>query len=147
MMMMRERTPAKCSSSMVRWKRRSEALDLSSTSPMNRVAEPILHTAFMDRRPTKRKPCESAFSMSAAYSQIFSVRRGDIMERHRPIGFPVDELIYEGLLRLEHFTGRTVADDMSARQEIDVINKLQRFLDVVCNNNRRGAEGIVELAN
>src|SRR3954466_3225484 len=114
MMMMRDRTPAKCSSSMVRWKRRNEAPDLSSTSPINRAAEPILHTALMDRRPTSRKPCESAFNISAAYSQVLAVRRGHVMERHRSIGFSVNELIYEGFSRLQNFTRCTVADDMSA---------------------------------
>src|SRR5437763_13590697 len=70
-----------------------------------------------------------------------------IVESDWTIRRAVDELPNERILRRADLVGRTFRDDASVRDKVDVIDDLQRFVNVVRDDDRCDTERIVQLAD
>jgi hypothetical protein len=69
------------------------------------------------------------------------------VERHGAVGLSVDELAHERVRGVAHVLGRPVPDDAAFGDEVQVIDDLQRLVDVVGDDDRRDAERVVELTD
>src|SRR5260221_9318820 len=79
--------------------------------------------------------------------EIGVVARRRVVERHRAFGAAVDELAHEGLGARADLVGSALGDDPALRHEINVVDHAERLLHVVRDDDRGGAERVVQLAD
>src|SRR6266511_5335781 len=116
-----------------------------STASRKRLTKPSLLAAPVTAPPMRRSHCAiPAVSSADIGEQFLAITRGRIMERNRPIGSAIDELPDERIVRCVHLLWRTGRDDATLRDEIEVIDDLERFVDVVGHDDRRDGEHVVQ---
>src|SRR6187397_1411498 len=94
------------------------------------------------RRSALTKPLATALSTGEDLGAIGSC--GGVMEWHGTVGGAVDELADECILRRPNFGGGSLRDDPPFRNEVEVIDDLERFVDVVRHDQRGDAERIAQ---
>src|SRR2546427_9152816 len=101
-----------------------------STASRKRLAKPSLLAAPVTAPPMRRSHCAiPAVSSADIGEQFLAISLGGIVERNRPVGSAVDELSDERIPRRAHLVRRTRSDDATFRNEIEVIDDLERFVD------------------
>src|SRR3989338_3043290 len=104
--------------------------------------------ALTDIWPKPRKPKPTPLRMVLPVQrQMTAVRIGWIVERHRPIDLAPHELVNVGQLGGLDVFRRAFRDYYAFRHEIDIIDDLQRLMNVVSNHDGTDAQGIVEPAD
>src|SRR5678815_4078357 len=79
------------------------------------------------RRRTVTRPLPTALSTG---KDLGTVGRSRIVEGHRAVGRAVDELAHERILRGAHLARSSLRDDPSFRHDIEVVDDLERLVDV-----------------
>src|SRR5574340_1177029 len=127
-MMMSDSTPLKYISRMVRPKRRNAVPECSSITRKKRAAKPMRPTLWIVLLPRFSIVC---LSTQPSEPQVVRIGRRRIVERHRAVRLAMHELVHVGQPRGADFLSRTLGDDHAFRDEIHVVDNLQRFLHVM----------------
>src|SRR5512143_3502803 len=114
-MMMSESTPVKYISRMVNPKRRNAVPECSSIATKKRAAKPIRQTPWIVRFPRFSIACLSTLRSQL---KVVDVGRRRIMERHRPVGFSVHELVHGRRPGGADFVSGALGHDHALRDEI-----------------------------
>src|SRR5437016_5275590 len=115
-----------------------------------RLAKPSRHTWEVTpapRRSSRWRRAATICMSGGGRLEIGAVVGRGVVERHRALGFAVDELVDEGLGARADLGGRALGDDAARRHEVDVVDHAERILHVVRDDDRGGAERIVQLAD
>src|SRR6476659_3072079 len=147
MMMMSESTPLKYTSLITRRKRLKLVPEEASTSHRKRAMVPARQTpsiTLWPRRPSGRRISSTRASRQ---SHVLRVRRRGVVERHRPVGLAVHELLNVRQLALADLVGRAFADDHAVGDEVEIVHELQRFDHVMRHDDGSRSEGVVQRAD
>src|SRR5215469_2167034 len=99
------------------------------TANRNRLAYPSLLMPPVTAPPRRRRPCARPPKTSPYMRQQFlSIGLCRIVERDRAVGLAAD-------------------DDFSFGHEVEIIDDLERLVDVVRHDDRRDAQSVVQFAN
>src|ERR1700674_2094785 len=102
------------------------------TASRKRLTKPSLLAAPVTAPPMRRSHCAIPTVSSADIGEQFlAIRRGRIVEGHRPVGSAIDELPDERIARRVHLLGRTRSHDAALRDEKEEIDNLNGFVKPV----------------
>src|SRR5450759_4878027 len=80
-------------------------------------------------------------------AELYLDRLRGVMERDRPVGLGVDELVHHRIVGGQHLVRRAFADHHAVGDDIQVVDQLERLAHVVGDNDRGSAEGVVQAAD
>src|SRR3990172_8600592 len=104
---------------MVSEKRRNAIAEASTTMARNRLAYPRRQMASITSAPSRRRIL--AISAMLFRQQFRPIGGRRIVERHRAVGFAIDELVHIRDGGVTHFVGRPVCDHSPLRYKINVV--------------------------
>src|SRR5215470_5145354 len=102
------------------------------TANRNRLAYPSLLMLPVTAPPRRRRPCARPPKTSPYMRQQFlSIGLCRIVERDRAVGLAADELPHVRVRGSAHFIRGAAGDDFSFGHEVEIIDDLERLVDVV----------------
>src|SRR3954463_6497481 len=94
MMMMSESTPLKYTSRITSRKRLKLVPDEATTRPKKRAMVPTRQTPLITLWPSRARGFRTSSMAGSHEAHVVRIRRGRVVEGHRPVGFAVHELLH-----------------------------------------------------
>src|SRR5690348_2688779 len=147
MMITSESTPLKYTSRITSRKRWKLGPDEAMSRAKKRATVPVRQMPSITRWPrlaTGRRRRSSTGGPSVQ-ADILGIRSRRVVEGNRPLQLALHELPHIRKLGAAHLVRRPVAHDHAVGHEVHVVDDLEALHDVVRDDDRGGAERVVEL--